>query len=123
MRLAKLAIGIPLAAIAAFLAWYGGFVISIVFDEYKDSADATYIAIGGTSLAIAALFACAALLTLSRTRQPRGWLVLALVATVASALPYAAMVGWPAYAVNATLALVAVGSAVTFVRGGSRPSL
>ncbi len=123
MRLAKLAIGIPLAAIAVFLAWYGGFVISIVFDEYKDSTDATYIAIGGTSLAIAALFASAALLTLSRTRRPRGWLVLALVAAVASALPYAAMVGWPAYAVNATFALVAVGSALTFVLGGSRPSL
>jgi len=123
LRLAKLAIAVPLAAIAAFLAWYGGFVISNVFDEYKDSPDATYIAIGGASLAIAALFASAALLTLSGTRHPRGWLVVALVAAVASALPYAAMVGWPAYAVNATLALVAVGSALSFVLGGSRPSL
>ena len=47
----------------------------------------------------------------------------ALVAGVASALPYAGMVGWPAYAINAALALVAVGSALTFVLGGSRRSL
>lgn len=123
MRLAKLAIAVSLAAIAAFLAWYGGFAIFNVFDEYKDSPDATYIAIGGASLAVAALFASAALLTLSGTRHPLGWLVVALVAAMASALPYAAMAGSPAYAVNATLALVAVGSALSFVLGSSRPSL
>jgi peptidoglycan/LPS O-acetylase OafA/YrhL len=121
LHLARLTIGIALVAIAAFLTWYGGFVISLVFDEYQDSPDATYIAIGGTSLAVAAFFALAALLTLSRTRRPRGWLVLALIAAVASALPYTSMIGWPGYAVNATLALVAVGSALTFVLGGSRP--
>jgi len=123
LRRVRVTIGIALAAIAAFLTWYGGFVISLVFDEYQDSPDATYIAFGGTSLAIAVLIAWAALLTLSRARHPRGWLVLALVAGVASALPYAGMVGWPAYAINATLALVAVGSALTFVLGGSRRSL
>lgn len=122
MRLAKLAIAGPLAAIAAFLAWYGGFVISNVFDEYKDSPDSTYIGIGGASLGVSVLFATAALLTLSRTRHAVGWLVIALVAAVTSALPYTAMVGWPAYALNATLALLAVGSALTFILGGNRPS-
>jgi hypothetical protein len=122
LRLARLTIGIALAATAAFLIWYGGFVISLVFDEYQASPDATYLAFGGASLAVAGLFAAAALLMLSRTRHPRGWLVLALIASVASALPYAEMVGWPAYAVNVTLALLAVGSALTFVLGDSCPS-
>ncbi len=117
---AKLVVAIPLGLIAAFLAWYGGFIISKVFAEYKDSSDATYLIVGGTSLAISALFAAVALLTVSPTRYRWGWLVLAVLALLASALPYAAMVGSVGYAVNAAVALLAVGSALAHLVGDRR---
>ena len=120
---AKLAIAIPLGIIAAFLAWYGGFIISIIFDDYNDSPDSTYLTIGGGLLGISALFATAALLTLSGAPHRLVWLVLAVVAFLASALPYAAMVGETGYAANVALALLAIGCAGAYLmRGGRRPS-
>jgi len=117
---AKLVVVIPLGLIAAFLALYGGSIIAIIFAEYKDGSDATYLTIGGTSLAVSALFAIAALLTVSPTRYRWGWLVLAVLALLASALPYAAMVGSVGYAVNAAVALLAVGSAFVYLVGDRR---
>jgi putative Mn2+ efflux pump MntP len=114
-HLARLAIAIPLGMIAAFLAFNGGFIISIIFDDYKDSPDSAYLGIGGTSLAISALFATAALLTLSTAPHRVRWLVLAVLALVASALPYASMVGAVGYAANATLALLAIGCATAYL--------
>ena len=119
-HLARLAIAIPLGIIAAFLAWYGGFIISIIFDDYKDSPDSAYLGVGGTSLAISALFATAALLTLSTAPHRVRWLVLAVLALVASALPYASMVGAVGYAANATLTLLAVGCAAAYLARGRR---
>jgi dolichol kinase len=117
---AKLATAIPLVLVAAFLAWYGGFIIANVFAEYKDSSDAAYLTIGGASLAVSALFATAALLTVSPSRSRWGWLVLAVLALLASALPFASMVGSVGYAANAALALLAVGSALAYLVGSRR---
>jgi len=122
-HLAKLAIAIPLGVVAVLLAFYGGFIISIIFDDYKDSPDSAYLGVGGTSLAISALFASAALLTLSTAPHRVHWLVLAVIAFLASALPYASMVGAVGYTANAALALLAVGCAAAYlVRGGRRPA-
>jgi hypothetical protein len=117
---ARLAVAIPLAVVAAFLAWNGGLIISIVFDDYKDSPDCTYLTVGGTSLAIAGMFATAALLTVSGAPHRVGWLVLAVLAFLASALPYASMVGAIGYAVNAALALLVVGCALAYLMLGGR---
>jgi hypothetical protein len=120
---AKLVVAIPMAVVAAFLAWNGGFIISIIFDDYKDSPDSTYLIVGGTSLAIAGMFATAALLTLSAAPHRLGWLLLAVVAFLGSALPYASMVGVIGYAVNAALALLVVGCALAYLmRGGRGPA-
>jgi hypothetical protein len=62
---AKLVVAIPLGVIAAFLACFGGFIISDSFADYKDSPDSTYLTIGGGLLGMSALFATAALLTVS----------------------------------------------------------
>ena len=122
-HLAKLVVAIPLGVTAAFLAWYGGFIISIIFDDYKDSPDSTYLTIGGGLLGMSALFATAALLTLSGAPHRIGWLVLAVVGLLASALPYASVVGEAGYAANALLALLAIGCAGAYlVRGGRRPA-
>ena len=115
MRARRLAAAIVLLAVAAFLAFLGGTVISHLWDDYKDSPDAVYIGVGGTALAISALFAAAALLTLAPGRHPQGWLALMLVTVVASALPYAEAVGNTGYIVNGVLALLAIASAVTYL--------
>jgi hypothetical protein len=115
MKWARFLLVTPLVVIAAFLAWYGGFIISKIFADYKDSPDSTYLTVGGASLAVSALFATAALLTVSPARHRRGWLVLAVVALVASAMPYASMIGPVGYAANAALALLAVGSALAYL--------
>jgi peptidoglycan/LPS O-acetylase OafA/YrhL len=117
---ARLAVAVPLVVIAAFLAFYGGFIISIIFDDYKDSPDSTYLTVGGTSLAISGMLATAALLTVSAAPHRLGWLMLAVVAFLASALPYASMVGAVGYAANAALALLAVGCAVACIVGSGR---
>ncbi len=118
MRASRLLTALPLSTVAAFFLWFGGFITSKVFDEYKDSADSTYLTIGGLSIAIGAMFAIGALLTvLGPSKKPYIWLLLALVALVASPLPYADMVGAPGYAVNGLLALLAVGSFIAFAAG------
>ena len=117
---AKLVVAIPLVVIAAFLACFGGFIISDSFADYSADTDVTYLIIGGVSLAIAALFATAALLTLSGAPHRPGWLALAVLALLASALPYGSMVGPVGYAANAVLALLAVGSALACLVGGGR---
>jgi hypothetical protein len=119
MRLAKLAVVIPLVLIAAFFAWYGGFIISKIFADYKDSSNATYLTIGGTSLVIAALFAAAALLTAARPRRRWGWLALAVLALLAGSMPYTDMVGTVGYGVSAILILLAVGSGLAYLLGGT----
>ena len=120
MRIARYALAVLLAAIAAFLAFAAAVAIAKVFDEYKDSPDAVYIGVGGTALAISALFAAAAALTLAPGRHPQGWLALTLVTVVASALPYAEAVGNTGYIVNGVLALLAIASAVTHLRTAPR---
>jgi hypothetical protein len=115
MRPAKLVVVIPLLVIAAFFAWYAGFIISNVFADYKDSPDATYLKIGGACLVISALFAAVALLAVSPTRPRWGWLVLAVLALLASALPYTAMIGWVGYGVHAILVLLAFGSVLAYL--------
>jgi len=118
---AKLAVAILLVAIAAFFALFGGLIISKIFAEYKDSPDSTYLTIGGASLAISALFATAALLMVSPTRRRAGWAILAVLALLASALPYAAMVGPVGYGVDAALGLLALGCALAYVMAAMRP--
>ena len=120
MRARRLAAAIVLLAVAAFLAFLGGTVISHLWDDYTDSPDAVYIGVGGTALAISALFAAATLLTLAPGRHPQGWLALTLVTVVASALPYAEAVGNTGYIVNGVLALLAIASAVTYLRTAPR---
>lgn len=120
MKWARFLLAIPLVVIAAFFAWFGGFIISKVFAEYKDSSDATYLTTGGASLAISALFASAALLTVSRTRHRWGWLMLAVLAFLASVLPYTAMAGSVGYALHALLALLAAGSVLAYLAASGR---
>ena len=120
MGVARFVVVAILAGIAGFAAFFGSAIIAKVFDEYKDSPDAVYIGVGGTALAISALFAAAALLTLAPGRHPQGWLALTLVTVVASALPYAEAVGNTAYIVNGVLALLAIASAVTYLRTAPR---
>ena len=120
MGVARLAAAAVLAGIAGFFAFLGGVIISKVFAEYKDNADYVYIAFGSSALAISAVFAAAALLTLAPGRHPQGWLALALVAAVASALPYAEAMGNTAYVVNGVLALLAIAAAVTYLRTAPR---
>jgi hypothetical protein len=117
VRIVKLVVAVPLVGIAAFFAWYGAFIISKVFAEYKDSSDATYVTIGGASLAISALFATAALLTVSQARRRWGWLALAVLAGLASVLPYTAMVGGVGYGLHAILGLLAVSSLFAYLVG------
>ena len=120
MGTARFVVVAILAGIAGFAAFFGSTIIAKVFDEYKDSPDAVYIGVGGTALAISALFAAAALLTLAPGRHPQGWLALTLVTVVASALPYAEAVGNTGYIVNGVLALLAIASAVTYLRTAPR---
>ena len=116
MRLWRLAAAIVLLATAGFLAFLGSVVISNLWDDYKDSPDAVYIAIGSACLTLSALFAAGALLALVPGKHPRGWMVLAVIAAVTSALPYAEGVGNTAYVVNGVLALLAIASALTYLR-------
>jgi uncharacterized membrane protein len=116
MGVVRLATTAVLAGIAGFAAFWGSVIISNVFAEYKDNADAVYIAFGSTALAISALFAAGALLALAPGKHPRGWMTLAVVAAVASALPYAAAAGDTAYIVNGVLAALAIGAAAAHVR-------
>ena len=120
MRARRLAAAIVLLAVAAFLAFIGGTVISHLWDDYKDSPDAVYIAIGSASLTLSALFAAGGLLSLSRGPHRRAWLAVALMAAMAAALPYAEAVGDTAYIVNGVLALLAIASAVTYLRTAPR---
>lgn len=115
----RLPVAALFAAISGFLAFSGGVAISNVFAEYKDSPDAVYVGFGVGYLALSVLFAAAALQTLAPTRHPRRWLALALAALVGGAFPYAALVGWPAYALNATLVLLAVSAAAKYLRAAA----
>lgn len=117
----RLAIALPLFVVAAFFLWFGGFVISNVFSDYKDSSDVTYLTIGGLSILIAGVFAAAALLMVCPSRR-FGWLLLALVALVVTPLPYAGMVGDIGYAVNALLATLALGSIAALAASRHAPS-
>jgi hypothetical protein len=112
----SLVVAAVLIIIAAFFAWWGGLIISKIFADYKDSSDATYLTVGGGSLAISALFATAALFVASPARQQMRWVVLSVLALLAAAVPYAGMIGSPGYAVNVAVALLAAGSIVTYLR-------
>ena len=81
---------IPFFALAAFFAvrsWNplgNGY-----FASYKDSPDGLYLTVAGTGLAVAAMFAAAGLLIVSRRfRRYGGFVVLAAAAGAASLLPY-----------------------------------
>jgi hypothetical protein len=120
VRIVRYASALLLAAIAAFLAVAAAGALSNLFAEYKDSSDAVYIGFGVGYLAVAVLFAAAALQTVSQARHPVRWLALTLAAVVCSAFPYAVVVGWPAYALNTALALLALGSAAAYLRSPAR---
>ena len=115
MRARRLAAAIVLLAVAALLAFLGGTVISHLWDEYKDSPDATYVGIGSVCLALSALFAAGGLLSLSRGPHRRAWLAVALMAAMAAALPYAEAGGSPAYLLNGVLAALAIGAAAAYL--------
>jgi hypothetical protein len=120
MGVGRLAVAAVLGGIAGFFAFLGSVIISKVFAEYKDNADVVYIAFGSTALAISALFALGALLALVPEKHALGWGVLAVIAAVASALPYAEAMGSTAYVVNCALALLAIASIVTYLRTAPR---
>ena len=121
MRIVRYALAVLLAAIAALLTVGAAGALSNLFRDYKDSSDAVYIGFGVGYLAVAVLFAAAAMQTLSEARHPSRWLAPTLAAMVCSAFPYAVVVGWPAYALNAALGLLALGSAAAYLRSPSRP--
>jgi hypothetical protein len=121
MRIAWYALAVLLAAIAAFLTVAAGGALSDSLRNHEDMSGAAYIGFGVGYLAVAVLFAAAALQTVSETRHAGRWLALTLAAMVCSAFPYAALVGWPAYALNAVLALLALGSATAYLRSPARP--
>ena len=121
MRVVRYALAVLLAAIAAFLTVSAAGAFSDAFRDHEDMSGAAYIGFGAGYLAVAVLFAAAAMQTVSKARHPSRWLALTLAAMVCSAFPYAALAGWPAYALNAALALLALGAAATYLRG-SRPA-
>jgi len=121
MRIAWYALAVLMAAIAGFLVFAGGAALANLFREYKDSSDAVYIGFGVGYLAVAVLFAAAALQTVSQAHHPVRWLALTLAAMVCSAFPYAVVVGWPAFALNAALVLLALGSAAAYLKAQARP--
>ena len=121
MRIAWYALAVLLAAIAAFLTVAAGGALSDSLRNHEDMSGTAYIGFGVGYLAVAVLFAAAAMQIVPEPRHPSRWLALTLAAMVCSAFPYAALVGWPAYALNATLALVALGSAAAYLKAQARP--
>ena len=112
----SLLIAAVLLGLAGFFAWWGGLILANVFADYKDSSNATYLTVGSQLLVLSALFAAAALLVASPARHQMRWAVLSVLALLAAALPYAGAIGWAGgYTVNAALALLAAGFAVTHV--------
>ena len=71
MEWARFFLVTPLAVIAAFLGLAGAFIVADALVDYSAETDVTYLILGGLSLALAALFGGAALLTISATRQRR----------------------------------------------------
>jgi hypothetical protein len=120
-RLATVALALLLGATALLLAVFGGLTIAQIADEYNDSSDSVYVTIGTIELLAGAVFGMAALLTLKGAHHPRGWLGLAVVAFLGSALPYAELVGTAGFVANAGLGLLALGAAVAYLRAARRP--
>jgi len=113
MRIVRYALAVLLAAIAAFLTVAAGGALFDSLRNHEDMSGAAYIGFGVGSLAVAVLFAAAAMQIVPEARHPSRWLAPTLAAMVCSAFPYT---GWPAYALNAALALVALGSAAAYLK-------
>ncbi|HEX9351901.1 MAG TPA: hypothetical protein VF877_11575, partial [Gaiellaceae bacterium] len=69
----------------ALLGWHG---FHHLFDEDKDSPDSFFWAFGLTFWAASGFLAVAALVTGSRRAPRLAWLLLAIMAVVASLMPY-----------------------------------
>jgi len=121
MRIVWYALAVLLAAIAVFLTFAAAGAFSDSFQDHEDMSGAAYIGFGVCYLAVAVPFAAAAIQIVPEKRHPSRWLALALAAMVCSAFPYAELVGWPAYALNAALALLALGSAAAYLKAQTRP--
>ena len=121
MRIAWYAVAVLMAAIAAFLTFAAAATLTLPFRNHGEISDPVYIGFGVAYLTVAVFFATTAMQIVPEARPPSRWLALALAAMVCSAFPYAAFVGWPAYALNAALALLALGSAAAYLRSPARP--
>jgi hypothetical protein len=119
-RIATVSLALILGATALMLAVFGGLTIAQTFQEYQDSADSVYVTIGTIELLVGAVFGMGALLTLTGAHHPRGWLGVAVLAFLGSALPYADLVGTAGFAANAGLGLLAIGAAVRYLRAAGR---
>ena len=121
MRIVWYALAVLLAAIAVFLTFAAAGAFSDSLRNHEDMSGTAYIGFGVGYLAVAVLFAAAAMQIVPEPRHPSRWLALTLAAMVCSAFPYAALAGWPAYALNAALALLALGSAAAYLKAQTRP--
>ena len=104
----------------ALLALAGGFIVVDALIGYSADSDVSYLILGCFSLLLSALFASAALLAVSWARYRWGWFVLAVLGLLATAVLYTGMIGSVGYALQAALALLAVGSALAYLVGSGR---
>jgi hypothetical protein len=87
--LLRIALAVPLFALAAFVARRGGWnpLAHAYYADYKDSPEGLYLTMAAIGFALAALCAAIGLLLVSRASRRYGFLVVAALAVAASLLP------------------------------------
>jgi hypothetical protein len=87
--LLRIALAVPLFALAAFVARRGGWnpLAHGYYADYKDSPDGLYLTMAAIGFALAALCVAIGLLVVSRASRRYGFLVVAILAVTASVLP------------------------------------
>jgi len=97
-----------------------GLTAARAFDDAPGRSAATYALLGVGLLVIAGLFAAAAVFLLRQQANPRAWLALAVIAVLASFVPYPGFIGPAGFLLNAVLTVLAAGCLVANVRGERR---
>ena len=119
-RVPRVAFTIALGALASLLLLLALVSVGGVLVGGADASGARYAAAAGIFLGAAALFAAAAFFTSEPAIGPRPWLVLAIVAVIASFVPYAFVFGPIGLVLNAALTALAAGSLYANLKGERR---
>jgi hypothetical protein len=104
-----------LAALALVLGVWGILVISMIFAEYKDSVNSTYLTIGGVGIVGSLLLISAAALCVYRPGRSRLWLMLSMASLIASMVPYIPLIGGLGYLLHGVFVLLALGAIYVYV--------